>query len=90
MLGVFHLMMRTLLGSLLPLLAVTGVALATDTVLPSAPPAAQSEAEAQGPAPLTPPPGMSIMPPPPMVPVRPDSPPPGCAVRNLKPLELLV
>ncbi len=50
-----------------------------------------AQPEISQPVPLTPPPGISIMPPPPrMVPPQADGQVPGCPARNLKPLELLV
>ena len=47
--------------------------------------------EISQPVPLTPPPGISIMPSPPrMVPPQAEDQVPGCPARNLKPLDLLV
>jgi hypothetical protein len=73
------------------LAASVGVALAADT-----PPTATDQEEQVQPkvrqlAPLLLPPGMSIMPSPPMMaPPASTGQPEGCPVRNLKPLELLV
>lgn len=74
-------------GSMLAIAMTFGAAAwASDPPAPAASEPA-TEADTQSPAPLTPPPGISIMP---------SSPPsyerqvPGCSVRQLKPLELIV
>lgn len=72
------------------LLVQSGMCQAGDNPSPSSEQQTQAEAAPEQ-RPLSPPPGISIMPSQPwMAPPQADSQVPGCPARNLKPLELLV
>jgi hypothetical protein len=68
-----------------------GAALASDTATVTTEQSAPAQSGITQQAPLTPPPGISIIPSPPMMmPPQGDAQVHGCPVRNLKPLDLLV